>query len=329
MTAADGPPPLVSFVVPCYNYGRYLADCLNSIFSQEGRHRFEIVVVDDGSTDNTQEVLSNFSDPRIRVTTHRANQGHVAAINEGLAQARGDFVARIDPDDRYKNCYLTEVLDKLLRYPDVGLVYGNVDLIDEKGEITHRRADVVHHGRDFRGNEFLALLKKNFIPAPTVIARREVWKDALPIPQGLGFSDWYLSLRMAQRHNLYYIDRPLADYRVHAGNLHLKMVADGSGEKTIGRLLNEIFSQWGVEPRIQRAKSSIWGAQYLALADQYFHLRMDADARRCYLRAIQHRPGHLFKGGVLRRLAGTWMGRRRYEQLKHVVRLVRRLEAKG
>src|SRR6266571_2177447 len=95
--------PLVSFVVPCYNYGRYLPDCLASIFGQEGAHDFEVIVIDDGSTDNTSEVLRSFTDPRMEVICHSKNLGHVATVNEGLRQARGTFVARIDPDDRYRS----------------------------------------------------------------------------------------------------------------------------------------------------------------------------------------------------------------------------------
>src|SRR4051794_30071861 len=104
--------PLVSFVVPCYNYGRFLPDCLASIFGQEGTQDFEIIAVDDGSRDNTQEVLRSFSDPRLRVIRHSKNLGHIATVNEGLSEAGGVFIARIDPDDRYRPCFLTAVLEK-------------------------------------------------------------------------------------------------------------------------------------------------------------------------------------------------------------------------
>src|SRR5262245_28610138 len=127
--------PLVSFVVPCYNYGRYLDSCLASIFGQEGQHDFEVIVVDDASTDNTLEVLHAFTDPRLRIIYHRVNLGHVATINEGLSQARGTFIARIDPDDRYRPYFLTTVLEKFLAFPDVGMVYGDAALINEHGEI--------------------------------------------------------------------------------------------------------------------------------------------------------------------------------------------------
>src|SRR5690349_3878197 len=91
-------PVQVSFVVPCYNYGRFLTDCLSSIFRQEGDYSFEIVAVDDASTDDTLHVLEAFADPRLKVVRHESNQGHVKTITRGLREASGQFIARIDPD---------------------------------------------------------------------------------------------------------------------------------------------------------------------------------------------------------------------------------------
>src|SRR5207244_1760140 len=108
--------PLVSFVVPCFNYGQYLADCLRSIFCQEGQHDFEVIAIDDGSTDNTQAVLHSFTDPRLHIITHPVNLGHVATINEGISEAHGSFIARIDPDDRYRPYFLSTVLAKFFTF---------------------------------------------------------------------------------------------------------------------------------------------------------------------------------------------------------------------
>src|SRR5580698_1497884 len=105
--------PLVSFVVPSYNYARFLPDCLNGIFNQEGGYDFEVIAVDDASSDNSVEVLESFAhDPRLRIVRHERNQGHVKTVNEGLAAARGQFVARIDSDDRYRPEFLRTLLPK-------------------------------------------------------------------------------------------------------------------------------------------------------------------------------------------------------------------------
>lgn len=324
---ASNQDPLVSFVVPCYNYGRYLPDCLSSIFNQEGKHDFEVVVIDDGSTDNTQAVLREYADPRLRVITHQVNQGHVATINEGLSQARGKFVARIDPDDRYRPRFLSTVLDKFDAYPDVGLVYGDAAIINEHGQIASERSDRVHGGQDFKGNEFVHLLEENFICSPTVIARHEAWHAALPVPKGLAFHDWYFTLMIARKHDFYYVDQVLAEYRVHPANHHSKISRDKSEETSIFWLLDRIFNEQErnreLETQKRQARRQVYGAHYLDIATKYFGHGMDSDARRCYLQAIQHRPRYLLRLDVLRRLLATIIGRTTYEYGKALVKSLR------
>ncbi len=312
--------PQISFIVPCYNYARYLPDCLNSILGQEGDFDFEIIVIDDASTDNTLEVIRSYSDPRIRVISHQVNLGHARTINEGLKEARGEFIARIDPDDRYRPYFLSAVVEKLRSFPEVGMVYGDVALINEAGEITVERSDREHGGRDFKGNELARLMEKNFICAPSVIARREAWLNAAPAPEWLAFNDWYFTLMMAREYEFYYIDRVLADYRVHSANHHHKIVLEKREEPSIFWLLDRIFSEVEKSPELEsekrRARRRIYGAQYLDMADKYFGCRYDVDARRCYLRAIRNRPAYAADWGVMRRLLATVIGRGVYEASK-------------
>ena len=223
------PSPLISFIVPCYNYGHFLTDCVESILKLEGGFDWELLLIDDASTDNTAEVIPSFSDPRIRVVTHPINLGHARTMNEGLRSARGRFIARIDPDDRYRPGFLTAVMGKFETFSEVGLVYGDVALIDERGQITAERCDAAHGGCDFRGNELVRLLERNFICAPAVIARREAWMQAAPVPEHLAFNDWYFTVMMARAHEFYYVDEVIAEYRVHGANHH-SMIARNKTE---------------------------------------------------------------------------------------------------
>jgi len=314
----------VSFVVPCYNYARFLPDCLKGIFAQEGDFDFEVIIIDDGSVDATKDVLSGFRDPRLRVVFHAENRGHAATINEGLGLARGDFVARIDPDDRYRPGFLSTLVEKLRAYPDVGLAYGDAAIINEAGEITELSCDRVHGGRDSKGNEFIALLEDNFICSPTVIARRQAWQKALPVPAGLAFHDWYFTLQMAREYDFYYVNRVVADYRVHPDNHHSKIVISKKEEPSIFWLLDSVFGQQEKSAALQRekrrAKSRVYGAHYFTLADKYFGFRMGGDARRCYLGALRHRPRYIFSLGLLRRLLATFIGARPYEYGKAFIK---------
>jgi glycosyltransferase involved in cell wall biosynthesis len=316
--------PLVSFVVLCYNHERYIGECLRAIFDQQGEHAFEVIVVDDASTDGSQEIIRSFRDPRLRVIAHQTNVGHARTVNEALALARGAFVARIDGDDRYRPHYLSTVLERFHSYPSVGLVYGDVALIDERGAITQRHGARAYPGRDVVGNELVRLLKTNFICAPTVIARREAWLKALPVPDHLAFHDWWFTVLMARAWDFCYVDDELADYRVHPHNYHATIIRNGSEEPSIFWLLDRVFSESERDPELeakkQQSRRRIYAAHYLTLADKYFGFRMDADARRCYLSALRRRPDLLGRPDVLRHLFGALAGHTRYERIKALVK---------
>jgi glycosyltransferase involved in cell wall biosynthesis len=320
------PEPLVSFVVPCYNYARFLPDCLNSIFAQQGGFDFEIIAIDDCSTDHTPQVLRDYAaDPRVQVITHTVNRGHVFTVNEGLAAARGRFVSRIDPDDRYRPSFLATLLPRFEASPTIGMVYGDVAMMGPDGMVYAASCDQVHAGRDYLGNELVRLLEKNFICAPTVIARREAWQRFLPVWEGLAFNDWYFNVMMAREYDFCYVHAVVADYRVHGTNHHSRIVLEKKEEASIFRILDWVFAQEERDPRLQArklaARGGIYGAQYLDQADKYFGVGYDLDARRCYWSAIRHRPTTLLKPAYLRRLLATYLGRERYDRIKAVLSL--------
>jgi glycosyltransferase involved in cell wall biosynthesis len=294
----------------------FVADCLNSIFAQQGNHDYEVIVIDDASTDASLDVVAMFSDPRIRLIRHRENMGSAFTITEGLYAARGGYVARIDPDDRYRSYFLNRTVDILDRYPDVGLVYGRIAMINSAGMITDpgtSKSDSRGPGKEDR---FLSLLKRNDLPAPTVLARREAWALGLPIPGNLKFNDWYLSLSIAERWPLFFIDEVLADYRIHDNNMHYTMIRDRWGESIILEVLERFLSAPGREKDNREQRNQIYAAQYNMLADQYFGCGLLTDARRCYWQAIFHCPGLYVRSGVARRLFGSYVGLDRYERLK-------------
>jgi glycosyltransferase involved in cell wall biosynthesis len=312
--------PLVSFVIPCYNYARYLPDCVGSILAQDAPYSFEIILIDDASTDETVRVMESFTDPRISIRKHSTNLGHAKTVEEGLRLARGKYVARIDPDDRYRPGFLSLAIEKLERYPEVGAVYGDVAQINQDGKVTVERSDTEHKGQDFKGNELVRLMEKNFICAPSLIARREAWLNALPVPEWLAFNDWYFTLSMARDWEFYYLDEPLADYRVHGENHHAKVVREKTEEPSVFWLLDQIFTSTEKKPQLeaakQRARRRIYAAQYLDMAEKYFACNYNNDARRCYFSAFRNQPSLLLRPAPLRHFLATLVGRNVYESSK-------------
>jgi glycosyltransferase involved in cell wall biosynthesis len=280
-------PPEITFIVPCYNYGRYLGQCLESIYSQIGAWNVEVLVIDDASTDDSWKIICESPHP-IKACRNPTNKGHAQTLTDGLLRAGGDLIARIDPDDRLRPSFLQRTVPVLRKYPEVALVYGDVAMIDDSGRITAAGCDTQHDGRDFKGNEFIALLKQNFICAPTVLARRNAWLEALPIPPGLAFNDWHFTTMMARRHQFYYVQDVLAEYRIHAANLHSEIARSGQEEASVMRVLDRYFAEVEVDPELENAKrlerGAIYASNYLIIARKYFGLGQSANARRCKLR---------------------------------------------
>ena len=121
----DGRRPSVSVVIPCYNYGRYLSNCVKSVLDQQDVH-VDVLVIDDASSDGSAEIVSRLpaQDNRIRAICHETNRGHIATYNEGLAQARGDYAVLLSADDLLTPGCLSRATSLMEAYPSVGLTYG-------------------------------------------------------------------------------------------------------------------------------------------------------------------------------------------------------------
>jgi glycosyltransferase involved in cell wall biosynthesis len=126
--------PLVSVCMPAYNVGRTLRLALESVLSQTYQ-RLEVVLVDDGSTDDTQEVASSFRDDRIRYIRNKTNLGGYQTMNKAVSLARGDFVAIYHTDDVYEPTIVEKEVDYLRSHPEAGAVFCMDHFIDDEGQV--------------------------------------------------------------------------------------------------------------------------------------------------------------------------------------------------
>ena len=139
--------PTVSVVIPTYNRAHLLGRAIQSVLDQTYQD-FELIVVDDGSTDNTEGIVNGFGDHRIRYIRHKENRGAAAARNTGIEAARGEYIAFQDSDDEW----LPDKLEKQIRVfenapQDVGVVYTDMQRINERGEVTYWHSPRVTNGR--------------------------------------------------------------------------------------------------------------------------------------------------------------------------------------
>lgn len=310
--------PLVSVFVQTYQHEAFIGECLAAILGQQGGYSLEVIVVDDASKDRTADVVRAVRDPRVRLIAHERNAGVIATANEGYAAARGKYVARIDGDDRYRPDFLDRVIPMFERHPAVGVVYGDIAMVDPQGRLSATEGCVrgQRQGRPAVGNELIPLLHHNYLPAPGTIGRRAVWQELLPIPNSLHYLDYYLTTQAAHGWDFAFVDAVLADYRIHPGNQHSRMVLDGTGERSTVEILDRCMARPEQAHAKRAARARIYAASYLAYGDMYFGARMNGEARRCYAEAIRRQPRLLLRPGVARRFFATCVSRRYYDRLK-------------
>jgi hypothetical protein len=215
-------PPTVSFVVPTYNFARYLGECIPSLLAQDYRD-FEVLVMDDASTDATAEVARSFDDPRVRHVRNPTNLGHLRNFNRGLELARGRYLWLISADDRLRHPGALGRYVRLLEaHARVGYVFCPAIALVDGAETT--LVDYSWHGeRDaiVPGPRFLRrLLAGNTIVAASGMARRECYARAGHFPLDLPYSgDWYLWCMFALDWEVAYVAEPLVNYRWHAASM--------------------------------------------------------------------------------------------------------------
>ncbi|MFG6468781.1 glycosyltransferase family 2 protein [Roseateles sp. BYS87W] len=209
--------PLVSVLLPAYNCAATLADAAESIL-QQTLADFELIIVNDGSTDDTAAVLDDLAarDPRVR-PVHQRNGGIVNALNAALAVARGEFVARMDGDDRSHPERFAVQVAHLRAHPECVCVGTLFRLMNAQGDITSVQNPI----RNFRQTN-LNLLPPHVatLPHPSILLRRSLLQQLGGYRQGFSHAEDYdLFLRLAEVGPLGIVQQPLLDYRIHAGSL--------------------------------------------------------------------------------------------------------------
>jgi glycosyltransferase involved in cell wall biosynthesis len=210
------PGPLITVVIPAYNSAWSIRDTLRSVLNQT-QGALEVIVVDDGSTDDLARLLQPFevADPRLRVVS-QANAGLAAARNRGLADAQGAFVAFLDADDVWHPQFLEKVTDGLLADPEAPYGYAYSFRID-----TDNRILPSPPWKHLPRHDFVGLLEVNSVASGSAsVFRRAAVVEAGGFDTGLrarnaqGAEDWKLALTLAAQHRPVLVPEYLVAYRV-------------------------------------------------------------------------------------------------------------------
>ena len=210
--------PRVSVVIPTFNCERFIGRTVGSALRQTYRD-FEIIVVDDGSTDGTQAVLAEYGEALHYIK--QANQGASAARNAALSRATGEYIAYLDADDLWHPEKLAHQVEYLDAYPSCGFVHTEVAVIDEQDSVLHARFNKETGRTVPQGKCLRYILQRSHIQTLTVLERRSAFDRAGKFDLRLPVAQDYLHWIQVALHGyeIGYLPEPLGQYRWRAGSL--------------------------------------------------------------------------------------------------------------
>lgn len=275
--------PLVSVIMPAYNQEDFIQSSIESVLSQTYSN-WELVVINDGSTDRTKEVVESFSDQRI-ILINQENQGVSKTRNNGLAASKGELIAFLDADD----LWLPKKLEKQVQQfqtlgENVGFIHAYYTEFDNRGEYSPKPFKHLK-GLNIDGDVKRSIVIHDFVATLTVMIKREVLESIGDFDTTLsGPEDWDLWIRIAQKYQFGFIAEPLARYRLSASGLSKNYEKfEGELKKVLDRyLLTSDFSK-------KDQQLGLW-LYYRHMAHGYARGGKICHASKRLLQTIQQKP---------------------------------------
>ncbi len=258
-------PGMVSVVIPDYNHARYIADAIRSVLGQDYQN-YEIIVVDDGSTDNSREVVAQFGE-RVRYI-YQENRGLSAARNTGIKAARGDYIGVLDADDMYQPSFMSRLVGLLEDDPEAEAAYCGYRFVDDaKFPLYQIEARNVASERLFR-----VLAEGNFLVPESMLVRRRCYQAVGEFDESLrAVEDLDMWLRITRRYKVIGTTDILTHHRVLSGSM-----STDPKRQTVNRLM-VIGKHFGPEPGRGEPSSDcvrrVYGRAYLASTVEYLQAK--------------------------------------------------------
>jgi glycosyltransferase involved in cell wall biosynthesis len=293
-------PPLVSVIIPTYNCAPYLSEAIDSVLLQAGVN-MEIIVVDDGSTDNTKEVVEKYGD-RITYISQVPGRGASAARNLGIQHASGEWIAFQDADDIWFPEKLAKQLDAIQSYPHARLVFADTlvsrnsvviqDSLMSKRLKNWCERNTTQISDVYCGNVYRELLFGNYICTITVLLHRNALDQAGIFDETLKVGEDYdLWLRIARDHPAIYVDRVFCAYRVRDNGLSGGLEARSPRWLEAHTVVREkhLRSHW-VPAQHYKVLTGVLSNNYWVLGMNYFREAQFKEARVFFLKGLGYHP---------------------------------------
>jgi glycosyltransferase involved in cell wall biosynthesis len=309
--------PRVSVIIPTYNRADLIGETVESVLIQTFDD-FEIIIVDDGSTDSTKEVVHRFNGP-IKYL-YQENHGLCCARNRGFEASSGDYICFLDSDDVLNRRMLERQVSLLDSNSDLGFVYSDYQFINRAGEIMPKPAVFLDHPLR-RGRIFRFLVYFDFIIISSVLARRDCIKKAGLFNSSLEAAedlDWLL--RMASLYETDYVPEQLCLYRRHDGNTPSAAI-----EAATARVIAKHLSDERTKQTLGDEWREIYFDLHLNVANYHYNRMSMAAARKYYFNALGFCPSMASGLGIFNLILKSYLG----ESARNIVKRARRAMIAG
>ena len=283
-------PPLVSFITATYNGAHFLRETIDSILAQTYPN-IEYIVLDDGSTDNTVDILKSYGD-RIQWESH-SNMGECRTINKGYSMAKGDYIVAVSADDPMKPNLAEVSVQWMEAHPEALAGYPDWDNIDFDGNVikNHKLLDYDY--------DIMLRMHYNLPNAGTIIRRRALELETGRDPQIRYAHDFEFYLRLGLHAPLVHIPYTLATWRSHPGSTSVNSRNQKMAAEDI-RCIEKIYERNDLSEAVKKARSEALSSAYY-VAGLILMPNFEA-ARPYFLQSIKHYPfaPHAYPTGLIR-----------------------------
>ena len=266
--------PAVSIVIPNYNHAQYLGDAIHSVLNQTYTD-FEVIVVDDGSKDNSREVIEQFGG-KVRAI-FQENQGLSAARNTGIRATRGSLIGVLDADDLYEPTFLETLVGALQSNPEADGISCGYQFVDEKNQYLPQVEN-----RSVPGDElYTALLDGNFFVPESIFVRRHCYDASGPFDESLrACEDWDMWLRFTKKFRIIHSSQVLTRHRILRGSMStdpLRMLTN-----RLAVLTKHVGGEPAKSNNPDPMKRRAYGRAYLAGCVEYIQFGDEGQAFKCF-----------------------------------------------
>lgn len=320
--------PQVSIIIPTYNSAPFLAETLESVFAQTYRN-YEIILVDDGSTDNTRDLVSTYGD-RIRYLHQDNSGGPARPRNVAIEHARGKYICVFDSDDLMLPDKLERSVEFLSRYPDLGLIFTNFIKFDTAGLMPGTNLDTYanfwkvpkvrlgpNEYRIAAAVAFDSLFYGNYIGTSSVIIPAVVLKDIGPFDEEVtlgGLEDRDMWFRITRKYDLGFLNFIGHKYRVRAASVSKRAMNSAEARVKVIRR----YAEYGLRDATRRQASALVAENLVAIGNQHQLSGDLGTARRYFCKSLAQSPSRAAVRGVFL----TLLGSRGLALLRHLRRQV-------